>query len=85
MGISGRELARRARVDRGTLAGLEHGRHKAYRSTILALAEALETEPWTLVGSKWTMSEKEKKAFERLVESEIPQKLFPEEAENDSD
>ena len=78
-GISARELARRTGIARDTFTHLEHGKRKAYRSTILKLAEALDTEPWTLVGSPWEMGEQERKAFARLMESGQPQSFFAEE------
>ena len=82
-GISARELSRRTGVARATLTQLENRNRKAYRSTILKLAEVLDTEPWTLVGNVWEMNEIERKAFARLMERGRPQTFIVNEEEED--
>jgi transcriptional regulator with XRE-family HTH domain len=82
-GISARELSRRTGVARATLTHLENRNRKAYRSTILKLAEVLGTEPWTLVSNVWEMNEIERKAFARLMESGRPQTFIVNEEEED--
>ena len=83
-GISARELSRRTGVARATLTQLENRNRKAYRSTILKLAEVLDTEPWTLVSNVWEMNEIERKAVARLMErSGRPQTFIVNEEEED--
>ena len=84
LGLGVRELHRRTRltgtpVALDTIIDLEQGRRRAYPSTIRKLAEALGTDPQTLTTNYWEMNEKERKAFERLVESGRPQSFFNEE------
>ena len=78
-GIGLRQLERITGVSRDTILDLEAGRRRAYRKTILALAEALGTTPETLTANQWTMSDKERKALARLIESGCPQPFFNDE------
>ena len=80
-GISRRQLARETGISRATLDEVENLHRGAYKSTIRKLADALGCAPWELTGvNPWTLSEKERQAFNRLVESGgRPQSFFIEE------
>ncbi len=79
-GISARKLEVKSGVARKTLSDLENQKHGAYKSTIRKLADSLGCESWELTGvNPWIMSDKERKAFARLMESGgIPQTFFSE-------
>jgi len=83
LGVGLRELHRRTGVAQDTILDLEHGRRRAYPSTILKLAEALGTTPETLTLNRWEMNDKERKAFNRLMESGFPQTFFNEEGSDE--
>ncbi len=83
-GLGVRQLERRTDISRDTIIDLERGNRRAYRSTILKLAEALQTDPQTLTAHYWELSDMERKAFERLVESGRPQSFFIDEEEDDT-
>ncbi len=85
-GVGFRELARRTGVSRDTLFELEAGRRGAYKSTVQKFADALGCEPWQLTGiNPWEMTDQERKAFNRLMESGgIPQTFVVKE-EDDTD